>query len=304
MVLLAALFVVAAARPATAQFGYGYGFGGLSPYAYGYGYGGYFPSFANVGFYNTGFYNTGFYNTPFVNTYFGNTLGYGGAGFGNWGGGWGLGYGGWGLGYGGLGYGYGGLGFGAITPYGGALLRQEQAMLAMGRYNLWNAEATQAYSSAQLYHQQALAAALANYKTAARMTDRYSPTKVQPSSAEAVVDPRAGKIVTREQLISPDGRVLWPASAPKDEKLDPLRAAFEDAAHEVMIQYRDHGRARVQSVAEAKARLLAYAQPALRVARRSEAQKNSRQFWAFLDDLEQILDGMADPDASAKNKTD
>ena len=291
------------ARPASAQVA----FGGWSPYAFGYGSGGYYPSFYNTGFYNTGFYNTGFYNTPFVNTYYGNTLGYGGFGYGGYGG-YGSGYGGFGYGgYGGYGLGYGGYGlgaiaFGGITPYDAVVMRQEQAMLTMGRYNYMNAQSTQAYSAAQLYQQQAISTALSNYKTVAEMRDRYSPTKVKPSSAVTVVDPRAGKVVSREQLISPDGRVLWPNSTPKADSLDASKAAFEDAAHNVMLEFNDQGRARVQDVADAKARLLAYAQSALKIARSSANQKNSTQFWAFLYDVEQILDGMADPDGTAKTK--
>ena len=86
--------------------------------------------------------------------------------------------------------------------------------------------------------------------------------------------------------------MLWPGRAPTDADLGKARSAADAAIRIAVKEFEADGKATVQSVVEAKERLAAYGQPALKklAAENMEAAKN---LLSFLASLEQVLDSLA-----------
>lgn len=101
------------------------------------------------------------------------------------------------------------------------------------------------------------------------------------------------------ELITRDGRVLWPKWAFRDRDLARDRRAAELAIAAVCRRYAATGRADADSVATARAALVAYGRPLLRRLRVRD-QRASRGCYAFLSGLDAALRNMAfGPDLAA-----
>jgi hypothetical protein len=263
-VLTLALGGLAIVPPAAAQFGRsaGAGFGGRGGFG---GFGGR-QTTINVAYPAYGYYG-GYYPYNYGGAYFG--------------GGW-SGWGGWGYNSG---------------PFGGAgysladieMLKQQQASLNASKYNLENAQAVQAYQSANYYQQQAVNTYLSNMKMSQEMQQKYN--------AETAARVAASRKPPRpfEQLVAADGNVLWPEYAPANQN----RAAVDEAIRNAETERRQNGQATVQTVNQARKKLIAYGQPALSRVRR-ERPGFGNSFRDFLNELDVSLDTLAQPPVMVK----
>ena len=94
------------------------------------------------------------------------------------------------------------------------------------------------------------------------MQPRYDVRKRTPRTVQSK-DKQASKLLPRSQVLSPEGKVLWPAKAPAEGELGKSRAEVEAAIKAAVKETEGGGKASVQSVVEAKERLYAYGRPAL-----------------------------------------
>ena len=101
------------------------------------------------------------------------------------------------------------------------------------------------------------------------MEPRYDVRKKTPKSMQAKAR-QASKPLSRSQVLSSDGKVLWPGKAPSDGELGKSRAAAEEAIMAAYKEFKASGKASVQNVVEAKERLYAYGHPAPRQDRGEE----------------------------------
>ena len=240
------------------------------------------------GFGGRGFGGFGGFHRPVTNVNITVPYGYGygypvvaayGAGYPGWG--WGAG---WDYYYGGP---FGGIGY---SLYDVEALKQQQYALNDSRYNVENAQATQAYAAANFYQQQAIATAMENARQTAAMRPKYDPTTGSPAMAP---QPTPGHpTVPLDRLIDEKGQVIWPAFAPRNDARGAADSAYQVAAQE----YRQRGRASVAAALDAREKLYAYGRPALAKVRR-EQPPAGEPFKDFLNNLDVSLDLMADPPA-------
>lgn len=90
-----------------------------------------------------------------------------------------------------------------------------------------------------------------------------------------------------------DGTIDWPRDAPDAGTLGSARAEVEQAVKIVRAQVQSRGRATVQSIGEAKQRLVHYGQPALAEVRSARSGAVADVFHYFLLFLHQSLDHAA-----------
>jgi hypothetical protein len=162
------------------------------------------------------------------------------------------------------------------------------------RYDMYNAWTANMYQAANLYNQQAIAHQIENGRLMQQaMEPRYDVRKRVPRTPKTNEAP-APTPLPRNEVLSPDGSVLWPGRAPTDGDLSKARSAAEVAIRVVVKEFEANGKATVQSVVEAKERLAAYGQPALRklAGENMDAAKNLLRFLASLEGVINSLAGV------------
>jgi hypothetical protein len=184
--------------------------------------------------------------------------------------------------------GYGGFGLG---PYGvvnannpassfpDPIEQQQRIALANSRYDLQTAQTTKAYAEANLLQQQAMAVARQNADAAPPVRERFS-TRTGASRARGRAA-TATPTVPLDQLMTPEGQVQWPPSAPGGEARDRVDAAVAEIAQE----FQKDGSASAQAVNEARDALYAYGLPALADVRKNRPAAGP-EFKAFLNNMD------------------
>jgi hypothetical protein len=178
-----------------------------------------------------------------------------------------------------------------VSPWNPILQAQLNLGMRTARYNMMSAWSADMNEAANLYNQQAMAQAIENQRQMQAMQPRYdvrsqAPRTVRPSDREN------RESLPRNQVVSPDGKVLWPGRAPNDGDLARSRSAAEAAVRVAVKEFEANGKASVQSVVTAKELLYAYGRPALqKLAAESDAA--AKNLFRFLASLEQLLDTLA-----------
>jgi hypothetical protein len=187
-------------------------------------------------------------------------------------------------------YGLPGVG---VSPWSPIVQAQLNLGMRTARYNMYNAWTASNYQAANLYNQQAVAQALQNQKMMATMEPRYDVRTQEPAPSVANTGENQGfKPLPKSQVFSPDGKVLWPSTAPTSGEFGKERAAADAAILATVQEFASTRRATIASVSEAKERLYAYGKPALRDLNR-ESRADAVTLLRFLASLELILDAMA-----------
>lgn len=193
--------------------------------------------------------------------------------------------------------GYGGYGFGPFgynntnnpaSSFEDPVERQQRIALANSRYDLQTAQTAKAYAEANYFQQQAMAAAQQNEPETppAPVREKYN---VRTTTARS--RPRASTAAPKvplDQLMTPEGQIKWPAAAPADA----ARARVDDAIGAIAKQFKQDGKASVQSVNEARDALYAFGLPALADVRKTKPSSGP-EFKDFLNGLDAALTGMA-----------
>jgi len=260
-------------------------------------------------------------NSPFYgNGGYGGYGGYGGNGFGGYGG-----YGGYGgNGFGGYGgysgiatgftpnYGgnnylgtYGGLGLTiGMSPYDQEAVKENEYALMASQRNLQNARAMQAYQSANLMQQKAMAAAMANREQMTGNGAGYEPrynvatasTRPYPRQLAARGRNRARgtpDLLPREKVLDTDGRILWPTSLPRDPDLGSMRQGVDTAFHDVVDDFRKRNRGSVRETVNARDKLYAFGNLAEQKLQEEKRDADIPEFQVFLASLDRALVSMA-----------
>ena len=186
-------------------------------------------------------------------------------------------------------YGLPGVG---VSPWNPIVQAQLSLGLETARYDMYNAWTAQMYQAANLYNQQAIAQQLANERQMQQaMEPRYDVRQRTPRPPKTR-EPASATPLPRNQVLAPDGSVLWPGRAPADAELGKARTAAEAAIKNAVKEYAASGRATVQSIVEAKERLAAYGKPALKKLAETNMEA-ARNLLRFLASLEQAINSLA-----------
>jgi hypothetical protein len=178
-----------------------------------------------------------------------------------------------------------------VSPWNPIVQAQLNLGMRTARYNLYNAWSTDMYQAANLYNQQAMAQAIENQRQMQAMQPRYDVRSQAPRTVPSS-DRQNREPLPRNQVVSPDGKVLWPGRAPNDGDLAKARSAAEAAIRVAVKEFETAGKASVQSVVAAKELLYAYGRPALqKLAAENDAA--AQNLFKFLANLEQLLDSLA-----------
>lgn len=222
-------------------------------------------------------------NVPYAQPYGGGYYngGYGGVGI--------VTSGGWGApipGYGG--YGFGPWGYNLVQNPAAAfpdpIQQQQQMALANSRYDLQTAQTAKAYAQANLFQQQAMAVAQQN-QVQQPVRNKFS---VRTTASKSHSKAPAVPTVPLDQLVTRAGEVKWPASAPQSQSRDRIDATVATLAS----QFKEDGKASVQTVNEARDALYAYGLPALAEVRKS-SPADASAFKDFLNNMDGALHTMA-----------
>src|SRR5262249_39774021 len=167
----------------------------------------------------------------------------------------------WGMGGWGGGWGWGGGPFGSgigMSLYDQQMVKDSYYSSMAAQYNMMNAQAAQAYQSANLMQQQAVQTALQNQQLSRGIADKYVLSK-----QEAWANRKTAAIDHLNQLFDPRGNLLWPNVTPYDADLVPKRQEVDDAFRTIFQQTRGGSSPSVQSLVAAKQKLYAFGKPAL-----------------------------------------
>jgi hypothetical protein len=184
---------------------------------------------------------------------------------------------------------YGEGGFGG-SPYNA--MAQSQLNMGMGPapYGVNGPVATENYQGANQNLQQAAAQAMQNQRQMHAMELRFDVRKKTPRTVQSK-ERQATKLLTRNQVLSSGGKVLWPSKAPGDGELGKSRAAAEAAIKVAYEEFKAGGKASVQNVVEAKELLYAYGHPALDQAA-GQSRQAAQSLHRFLFSLERAIDSL------------
>jgi hypothetical protein len=162
----------------------------------------------------------------------------------------------------------------------------------MARYQMLSARASQANAAANPNYQRAIAQAIQSARRQQRPAPRrYDQRERVPRSPAPAVDSTAAGLLAPEQVLTAEGTVRWPASAPSDRAFAKTRAAAESAIRIAVKEYAADGRASTQCVDEARSLLVAYGEPAIKRAaliNRSEADRLLTFFTTLEDALSRL----------------
>jgi hypothetical protein len=199
----------------------------------------------------------------------------------------------WGVGYG-ANYNYGyyryGQGGFAGSPYNPTAQSQLNLGMTPAGYDIYRPPIGAVGQGASTNDLAGAAQAMQNQRQMQVMEPRFDVRKRTPRTLQAK-SKQANKPLTRDQVLSPDGKVLWPTKAPGDGELGKSRAAAEAAIKTAYKEFNADGKASVQNLVEAKERLYAYGHPALEKAGRQNLAA-AHSLHHFLFSLEQVLDSL------------
>ena len=156
-------------------------------------------------------------------------------------------------------------------------------------YDGYGLSATELYQAANPNNPEA-AQAMQTQRQMQAMEPRYDVRKKTPRRMQAKAR-QANKPLTRSQVLSADGKVLWPGKAPSDGELGKSRAAADAAIMAAYKEFKAGGKASVQKVVEAKELLYAYGHPALDKAA-GQSRQAGQSLHHFLFSLEQAIDSL------------
>lgn len=184
-------------------------------------------------------------------------------------------------------YGLPGVG---ISPWNPIVNAQLNLGMRTARYNMLNSWSAQSYQAANLFNQEAISQAINNARRSPVMQPSYEVNRraVQPAEPEQP----APQPLPRADLLTPAGAVRWPASLPSVGILNSVKSAAEAAIAVATKEFVASGRASIQSVAEAKSRLFAYGQPAIKLVAQKDKAK-AQELLKFFVSLEHALDSLA-----------
>jgi hypothetical protein len=185
-------------------------------------------------------------------------------------------------------YGLPGVG---VSPFNPIVQAQLNLGMQTARYNAYNAWTANMYQAANLYNQQAIAQSIENQRQAQLLEPRYDVRDRTPRMSQSDRQP-AATILPSSEVISPDGKVLWPGRAPAEGELAKKRAAAEAAILIAVKEFKSTGKASVRSVAEGKELLYAYGLPAL-LELGAKNRPAAESLLKFFSSLEQALNALA-----------
>ena len=154
-------------------------------------------------------------------------------------------------------YGLPGVG---VSPWNPIVQQQLNLGMRTARYQMYSGWANQSNAAANLFYQQAIAQEHRNGQQTLAVPPRYDVRQRIPRPVDSAND--RPKMLPKNAVLRGDGAVLWPATLPADDKLEPAKAAAEAAIRVAVKEYEASGNATVQSVAEAKSQLFAFGKPA------------------------------------------
>ncbi|MFO0892504.1 MAG: hypothetical protein U0790_25595 [Isosphaeraceae bacterium] len=185
-------------------------------------------------------------------------------------------------------YGLPGVG---VSPWNPIVQAQLNLGMRTAQYNMYNAWSANMYQAANLYNQQAIAQAIDNQRRAQTLEPRYDVRDRTPRMTHPEPPPPHRSLPINE-VLSPDGKVLWPGLAPAEGDLAQKRAAAEAAILIAVREFKANSRASVQSVAEAKELLFAYGHPAI-LKLGATNRPGAESLLRFFSSLEQVLNSLA-----------
>ncbi len=191
--------------------------------------------------------------------------------------------------------GYGGYGF---SPFGynaplappmtmeDPIARQQNYALNNSRYDLQTAQTARAYAEADLFQAQAMATAnQLGDPLQSPIRDKFNVRTTAPRSRKKAA---AAATVPIAELMSQDGKVKWPESAPASEGRDLIDAGTTALAKQVS----QTGKASVQSVNSVRDALYSYGLPALAELRKT-SPGDAPAFKDFLNNVDATLLSLA-----------
>ncbi len=200
----------------------------------------------------------------------------------------------WSVPYGSLNYNYGfmryGVGSAGASPSGPTMQPQYNGGTAPAPYGVYGMGAAGVYQGANQNIPDAAMNTLQNQNQMPGMELRYDVRKKTPRTMQPK-GPQANKLLALNQVLSSEGKVLWPVNTPGSGELGKSRAAAESAIKVAFQEFKDSGKASVHNVVEAKERLYAYGHPALNKAA-SQGRQSSQRLLQFLSSLEHSLDSL------------
>ena len=163
---------------------------------------------------------------------------------------------------------------------------QQNYALANSRYDLQTAQTARAYAEANFFQQQALSAARQNGQGQPQARERFNVRTAASRSRRQATVPKP--TVPMDQLMTRDGQVKWPASAPSGEGRDRVDTAVSEIAKEIQ----QDGAADVATVNEARDALYAFGLPALAQVRKTRPASGP-EFKDFLNNVDAVLISLA-----------
>ncbi len=184
---------------------------------------------------------------------------------------------------------YGQGGFGA-SPYDWTMQPQPNPAIGAAPYGVYGPVSGDVYQVPNPFNAQAAAQAMQTQREMQAMEPRFDVRKRTRKTVPAKAR-QANKPLTRNQVLSPDGKVLWPGKAPSEGELAMSRTAAEAAILVAFKEFKASGKASVQNVVEAKERLYAYGHPALDKAA-GQSRQAAQSLLHFFSSLERVIDSL------------
>jgi len=196
----------------------------------------------------------------------------------------------WGVPYG-SNYNYGFMRYGqGGSPYDSMMQPVPSPGMMPAPYGGYGPAAAEVYQGADPNIQEAAAQAMQTQRQMQAMEPRYDVRKRTPRAVQSKAR-QASKLLSRNQVLSSDGKVLWPEKAPSDGELGKSRAAAEAGIMAAYKEFKDGGKASVQNVVEAKERLYSYGHPALDKVS-GQSRQAAQGLHHFLFSLERAIDSL------------
>ncbi len=189
--------------------------------------------------------------------------------------------------YGFMRYGQGGFGGSAYSP-----MPQPQYNAGMGTspYEVYGTPGAEVYQGTNQNMDEAAAQAVQNQQQMQAMELRFDVRKKTPKIVQSK-QRQANKLLTRNQVLSSEGSVLWPSKAPNNGELGKSRTAAEAAIKVAYKEFKAGGKASVKNVVDAKELLYAYGHPALEKAA-GQSRQAVQGLHHFLSSLERAIDSL------------
>jgi ribosomal protein S30 len=156
--------------------------------------------------------------------------------------------------------------------------------------DVYGPAAGQVYQGANQGIQEAATQALQNQRQMQAMELRFDVRKRTPKVMQAK-ERQANRPLPRNQVLSFEGKVLWPNKAPNEGELGKSRTAAEQAIQTAYKEFKAGGKASVQNVVEAKERLYSYGHPAIDKAA-DQSRQAAQGLHHFLYSLEKAIDSL------------